>query len=67
MLNLARTIWVKKSWTLKELHVQFLNIYKNLIFRAYKDIQNNGSTERCRADLTYSHPVSGERLTYDMV
>jgi len=33
--NLPRFLWVKKSWTLKELHLHFFDAFKDLLIRWY--------------------------------
>lgn len=65
LLNLARFTWVKKSWTLKELHLQFFNEYKELMYKWYKDIKEKGNSERHDKLPPYKHPETGELLTYD--
>lgn len=66
LMNLARFIWVKKSWTLKELHLRFFDEFKDLIYRWYKDWKDLGKTERHSVQQPpFKHPDSGELLTYD--
>jgi len=36
LLNLPRIIWVRKSWTLRQLHVEFFRLYRWLIYKWYK-------------------------------
>lgn len=38
-MNLPRIIWVKKSWSLKRLHLEFFKLFKNLAFRFFEKIQ----------------------------
>lgn len=64
-MNLARVLWVKKSWTLTELHLQFFNEYKDLLHRWYKECQEKGSSERHSCLPPFKHPETGEVLTYD--
>jgi len=35
LLNLPRFMWIKKSWTLKELHLRFFDYFKDLFVRWY--------------------------------
>ena len=63
-LNLARFVWARKSWTLKQLHVEFFTLYRELIYRWFKDIETTGKSDRSRYDPKYKHPQTGELLTY---
>lgn len=64
LLNLARMIWVRKSWTLKQMHIGFFDQYKNLLIRWYKDIDEKGSSDRSRCSPLYKHPETGDTLDY---
>lgn len=45
--NLPRILWVKKDWTLQELHWNVFNHFKELMLRWYKDLKESGSSRRC--------------------
>lgn len=38
LLNLPRFLWAKKSWTLRELHLNFYATFSDLFVRWYKDV-----------------------------
>lgn len=65
LLNLPRLFYAKKSWTLKELHVQFFESVKDLISRWLKDVKDEGKSARCKQQPPYKN-AAGEELTYDM-
>lgn len=56
LLNLPRFIWARKSWTLEQLHYEFFNLYKDLFYRWYKDIEDAGKSDRCKSVPHYKHP-----------
>ena len=39
LMNLPRIIWAKKSWTLKQLHLEFFKLFHDLGFRFFEKIQ----------------------------
>lgn len=39
-LNLPRFIWIKNSWTLKELHLNFYDEFKSIISNWYRDCKD---------------------------
>ena len=41
-MNLPRIIWARKNWTLKQLHVEFFDLFKDLLLRWFKDFKENG-------------------------
>ena len=47
LVNLPRIFWAKKSWTLKELHLNFFDYFKDILRRWFKDIAERGNSERC--------------------
>ena len=62
MLNLPRFIWVKKTWTLVELHYHFFDYIKDLLVRWYNEIEENGKSNKCRVAPPYKHPDTGALL-----
>lgn len=50
---------------MKELHLHFFDEYKDLIYRWYKDIKENGSSGRNKQSPPYKNPDNGELLDYD--
>ena len=62
--GLVRFMWAKKSWTLKELHINFYNHHKDLFYRWLKEIAENGSSDKCKAKFLYKHPETGNTLDY---
>lgn len=65
LLNLARVVWVQKSWTLKELHLHFFDAFKNLLHRWYMDMDEKGNSTRSKRAPAYKHPETGELLTWE--
>jgi len=65
LLNLPRVVYVKKSWTLRELHIRFFETVKDLMIRWLKDYKDDEASSRCRQDPKYKNPDTGEALTYD--
>ena len=65
LANLPRCIWVNKQWTLKDLHLNFFDFIKNVIVRWYKDVKERGKSDKSNHNPQYTHPDSGELLTYD--
>lgn len=58
--NLPRIIYAKKSWTLKQLHIEFYREYRDIFYRWFKDIKETGKTEKSRYEPKYLHPETGE-------
>lgn len=65
--NLPRVIWARKSWTLKELHLQFFNYFKGLLINWYKEIDEVKISRKCESNPPYSHPDSKALLTYQTI
>ena len=65
LLNLPRFIWVKKSWTLVELHHQFFDYIKDLFVRWYKEIAESGKSNKCRQMPNYKDPDTGKVLDFE--
>lgn len=51
--NLPRVVWVRKDWTLKEMHWNIFNHYRELFLRWYRDIAEKGSSERNAREPQY--------------
>lgn len=62
-LNLARFVWARKSWSLRQFHIEFYRTYRDLIYKWYADLKENGKSDRSRYDPEYKH--NGDLLTYD--
>jgi hypothetical protein len=62
LLNLPRFIWLKKSWTLVEVHHNFFNYIKDLFTRWYAEIAESGKSARCKQMPNFKHPDTGEVL-----
>lgn len=45
--NLPRVIWVKKEWTLKELHWNVFGYFRDLFVRWLRDYKEHGQSARC--------------------
>ena len=65
LLNLPRMFWVNRTWTLQELHLNVFNYYKDLIIRWYKEIKDQGKSNRSSRNPEFKHPDSGQLLNYD--
>ena len=63
--NLPRVIWVRKDWTLKELHWNVFRYFRDLFVRWLLDFKETGSSGRSRSKPMYRKPGSTEVLTYD--
>ena len=63
-INLPRIFWAKKSWTLKELHLNFFDYIKDILRRWLKDIKEYETSDRCNQLPNYKH--NGELVTFDM-
>lgn len=63
--NLPRVIWVRKDWTLKELHWNVFRYFRDLFVRWLLDFKENGSSARSNQKPMYRKPGSNEALTYD--
>jgi hypothetical protein len=63
--NLPRVIWVRKEWTLKELHWNVFRYFRDLFVRWLLDFKENGSSARSGQKPMYRKPGSNEALTYD--
>jgi hypothetical protein len=48
LLNLPRLMYAKKSWSLKELHLNFFHNVKDLLGRWLKEVQLDGRSNNCR-------------------
>ena len=46
-MNLPRVFWAKKSWTLTELHVNFLDYFKDILVRWLKEVQELEMSDKC--------------------
>ena len=51
--NLPRLIWVKKSWTLVQLHEHVFHYFRYLFKKWFKEIEEIGSSNRCRTNPEY--------------
>lgn len=51
--NLPRLLWVKKTWTMVELHHFVFDYFRNLFLKWYKEIADNGGSMRSRSDPEY--------------
>lgn len=57
--------YAKKSWTLKELHMQFFQYNKDLLLRWLKDIKDDKISQKSKLEPKYKNPDTGEPLIYD--
>ena len=62
LLNLPRFIWLKKSWTLVEVHHQFFDYIKDLFTKWYEEITKDGKSGKCRQNPNFKHPDTGAVL-----
>tara|TARA_B110000285_G_C15092412_1_gene599869 strand:- start:1065 stop:1208 length:144 start_codon:yes stop_codon:yes gene_type:complete len=46
-MNLPRVFWAKKSWTLKELHLNFFDYFKDILVRWLKEVQELELSDKC--------------------
>ena len=58
--NLTRFLWAQKDWTLKELHYQFFEYFKDLFVRWYKDQEG-----KSKNTPKYKHPGTEALLTHE--
>lgn len=65
LLNLPRILWVNKNWNLQELHLNVFDYYKDLIIRWYKEIKENGKSNRSSKQPDFKHPDTDKLLDYD--
>ena len=65
LLNLPRVLWVNRQWNLQDLHLNVFNYYKDLIIRWYKELKDQGKSNRSSRLPEFKHPDSGELLNYD--
>jgi len=65
LLNLPRVLWVNKKWNLQELHLNIFDYYKDLMIRWYKEIKEQGKSNKSQRPPDYKHPDTGEALNYD--
>jgi hypothetical protein len=59
--NLPRILWIKKTWTLVEMHQNIFNHFRDLFLRWYKDIADSGRN-RSRSNPEYKW--KGEKMDY---
>ena len=59
--NLPRVIWAKKSWTLKELHMDFFAQFKDAIYRWITEFEKDGGSGK--SELRPNWAFQGEKLT----
>lgn len=64
LFNLPRIFWAKKSWTMKELHLNFFDYFKDIIRRWLLEVKEKGNSDRANQLPNYQH--NGETMTYDM-
>lgn len=63
---MPRFIWIKKSWTLKELHLNFYDEFKSIITNWYKDCKDQGGKSSFHSETPpFRHPQTDEVLDYD--
>jgi len=53
---------VEKSWTLKELHLNFFDYFKDVLLRWYREPK-----DKSKHEPQYKHPDTGELLTAESV
>lgn len=58
-------IWVRKDWTLKELHQRVFEYYRDIFVRWYKEIQEKGSSDRSTKSPSFSKPGSNTPIDYE--
>lgn len=58
-------IWIRKDWTLKELHWNVFRYYRDLFVRWLFDFKERGSSQRSHQKPIYKKPGTSETLTYD--
>ena len=60
LLNLPRFIWIKKSWTLKELHMNYFEAYRDIFVRWYRE-----EAGQSKYKPMYKHPDTMEPLNFE--
>ena len=60
-------IWVRKDWTLKELHQRVFEYYRDIFVRWYKEIQEKGSSDRSTKTPSFSKPGLNTPIDYEVL
>jgi len=53
--NLPRVLWIRKDWTLKQLHWHMFDYFKDLFLRWFRDISEKGSSARSQREPQYTY------------
>lgn len=63
--NLPRVLWVKKAWTLIELHMEIFKHFRDLFVRWFLDYKENNEQKKSSQHPNYKIPGTNEAIDYD--